>query len=88
MAQATAQTTCRTAPTEGRYAITETQNIKLGTLRNAVSGLAALSHDGDRETARLTLEVTREDMAAIFEVLADQLEELTGNLPFIGRAAN
>lgn len=89
MAQATRKNTTDSAALPPHYALDEFKQGKLATLTKALNGLATLAHDGAEATARDTVDMlAREDLSAIFTVIADQLKELSEDLPFVGRTVN
>ncbi|WP_029623270.1 hypothetical protein [Sphingomonas elodea] len=54
--------------------------MRLYRLGRAVDGLRALAHDGPVDTARDVVEIAREDLAALFEIIGDQVAHASADL--------
>lgn len=88
MAQATQETTRRSAIAEGHYAVTELEFMHLTLMRDALNGMAELAFDGAIERATETSEITRRNLSALMTVLSDRLGATLDALPFVnGRRA-
>jgi hypothetical protein len=83
MAQATEKNTARGGLMKRHFALGEDQQYKLHKLGRAVAGLQALAHDGELDTARAPVEIVREDLAALFEMIGDRIAQATDDLPFV-----
>lgn len=83
MAQAEPKSTERELLMKRHFALGEEQQYKLNKIERAVAGLQALAHNGDLSSARDQVEIAREDLAAIFELIGSQIALATTDMPFI-----
>lgn len=83
MAQADPKSTEREALLKRHFALGEEQQYKLHKLTRVLAGLQAMAHDGTMTTARDPIEIAREDMAAIFEMIGEEVERATTDMPFV-----
>lgn len=74
MAQAADENTDRDRRYQPHFALPEEQKYRLDRLGNVVRGLSALTHDNTLSNARDAIEIAREDLAAIFTLIGEQVE--------------
>jgi hypothetical protein len=70
-------------PVHAHLALSEEQKYKLHRICRVLDGLAALTCPEDQDQAREECVSVREDLAAIFELIRDNIEDATANLPYV-----
>lgn len=71
------------AASEGRLIMSDAQQYRCHLITRALAGLANLSAPEEIDACRTEANVIREDLGAIFELLAANLQEATTNLPVL-----
>ena len=80
MAQADPNDTKAGSGFEAPFDLADDPHLRLHRLGCAVSGLRALAHDGNLETARDVVEIAREDLSALFDLIGEQVELASATL--------